>query len=408
MKYREKDANYEFIKNKLNQLLLSIPQKKARQFFSVPLETIYTFAERPKVSAKMFTKLNIAHANSSVPHALTLHGLGGTGKTQLALKYIDDHKEDYETIFWINAQNEETVYQSFHEFAMVTGLQLGNDPIKSSSLLVHAFREWLRARQNPRQRWLVIIDGADDVGWGLKKIMPRGTQGSILITSQDSQSQALVNGECEEVLVGILDIEEASSLVLKNLGLYYANVSDDLLSSIDTMNKDQLGLLAIAVELAGAYIRNGPKDKYQAVQEFMQKFEHHQEKLLQSSAYLEHSFTDKTVWTVWDITLSKLDHRKTGLLPSMMLSFLAQFRSPIIHDDLIRRYSEFEGGNIRIQRKGTMMKRRQMILSSIPVPQSSNCFQPKSKRGTHLTTRRQLLLFFDTIFYREQTPSILL
>jgi CO dehydrogenase nickel-insertion accessory protein CooC1 len=46
-------------------------------------------------------------------HALAVTGLGGTGKAQLVLHYIEEHKQNYDTILWIDAQDETALRSSF-------------------------------------------------------------------------------------------------------------------------------------------------------------------------------------------------------------------------------------------------------------------------------------------------------
>src|SRR5947207_15740487 len=49
--------------------------------------------------------------------AVVLHGLGGIGKTQLAVAYIKRHRADYSAIFWLNSKDEDSLKQSFARVA---------------------------------------------------------------------------------------------------------------------------------------------------------------------------------------------------------------------------------------------------------------------------------------------------
>jgi len=62
--------------------------------YAVPLETVHTYTERVELSAELEQKLQIRHERASIPHAVTLYGLGGAGKSQLALCYAEKHKTD--------------------------------------------------------------------------------------------------------------------------------------------------------------------------------------------------------------------------------------------------------------------------------------------------------------------------
>ena len=42
-----------------------------------------------------------------------LHGLGGIGKTQLAITYTRKHQKMYSAIVWLNGNSRDTLFQSF-------------------------------------------------------------------------------------------------------------------------------------------------------------------------------------------------------------------------------------------------------------------------------------------------------
>ncbi|KAL6242969.1 hypothetical protein RBB50_010069 [Rhinocladiella similis] len=59
----------------------------------------------------------IPKAGHACRSAVVLHGLGGIGKTQLAIKYATQHKEKYTAIFWLNANNKDSLELSFRHIA---------------------------------------------------------------------------------------------------------------------------------------------------------------------------------------------------------------------------------------------------------------------------------------------------
>lgn len=75
------------------------------------------YTQRHGLFQTITEKLSVLHEKSSVPHALATHRLGGTGKTQLALKYAEDFKDEHNPILWIDAEDEETVRSSFERCA---------------------------------------------------------------------------------------------------------------------------------------------------------------------------------------------------------------------------------------------------------------------------------------------------
>ena len=94
---------------------------------SVPFATVPTFTRRPHLSKELDEKLGKAHG-TGLAHAVAVIGLGGTGKTQLVLRYIEEHEEDYDTVFWIDVRSEETARSSYERCCRELGL-----PIESAT-----------------------------------------------------------------------------------------------------------------------------------------------------------------------------------------------------------------------------------------------------------------------------------
>lgn len=77
--------------------IYSDPRKFSRRY-SVPLETPSTYTQRRLLSESLAEKIGISHENASVSHAVIIHGLGGTGKSQVALKFAEDHMNKYDPV----------------------------------------------------------------------------------------------------------------------------------------------------------------------------------------------------------------------------------------------------------------------------------------------------------------------
>ncbi|KAF7502924.1 hypothetical protein GJ744_004800 [Endocarpon pusillum] len=78
-KFGLRDENYEMIFRKLLKTIRSIALQKQRRLYSVPISTIESYMERPRLLAAVNKKLRVSHQKARVPHALTIYGLGGTG-----------------------------------------------------------------------------------------------------------------------------------------------------------------------------------------------------------------------------------------------------------------------------------------------------------------------------------------
>lgn len=124
----------------------------------------------------------------------------------------------------------------------------------ADSRTIQAVLRFLRDRKRSDKRWLVVVDNADDMGWGIKKVLPQAGYGSMIITSQDSQAGRLLP-KCEELRVDTMDALEARALLLQHLKGEFDSVPSDIRQLCDEI-VERLGYLALAVDLAGAYIGN--------------------------------------------------------------------------------------------------------------------------------------------------------
>src|SRR5437016_2505397 len=90
----------------------------------------------------------------STRSVVVLHGLGGIGKTQLALAYARRHEEKYTTIFWLNANDEDSLRLSFRAVAQQvlkyhssTSLLAGVD-LDDLDQVLYAVKAWLDLQKN--------------------------------------------------------------------------------------------------------------------------------------------------------------------------------------------------------------------------------------------------------------------
>jgi Cdc6-like AAA superfamily ATPase len=132
-----------------------------------------------------------------------VHGLGGMGKTQLALAYAQRHKDDYSAVFWVNSKDVDTlkqgyaaaarrIYREHPSLVHLKAVAEGSDLNEAAE----AVKRWLSSAGN--DRWLAIFDnydtpklpGHDEPGtFDIQPFLPDADQGSILITTRSSQLQ---------------------------------------------------------------------------------------------------------------------------------------------------------------------------------------------------------------------------
>jgi hypothetical protein len=334
-KFESRNESYQIILSRLYEITTSLLQTVKRRY-GVPLETVQTYTQRYELSNALEEKLRARHENASVVHAIAIHGLGGTGKSQLALKYAEDHKDQYDPVLWVDATDAETVRSSFERCAAELEISVDQSETKGSALVdsraVQAVLRWLLNKAD--DKWLVIIDNADNFSWGLKKVIPKGPRGSIIITSRDHLSSMLVDGGCEQLEVSIMSTHQARELLLQRLQWDVNSAPKKIQQSCDAVVQ-RLGCLALAVDLAGAYIAN-QRDQEAALIQYILDYDRHRDELLRIDQFRGLLPTEVTVWTVWDTTLEKLQKEHARLRPDLLLAFLARFKGSIIQDEMFR------------------------------------------------------------------------
>jgi tetratricopeptide (TPR) repeat protein len=101
-------------------------------------------------------------------------GLGGLGKTRLAVEYALRHGAAYDVVWWLRAEDPATMRGDYVELAGELGL-----PSEQDDQAIAALRRELRRRRD----WLLIFDNAEDPG-ELFPLLPERHSGHVLITSQ--------------------------------------------------------------------------------------------------------------------------------------------------------------------------------------------------------------------------------
>src|SRR5688572_2131011 len=79
-------------------------------------------------------------------------GLGGVGKTQIALEYIYRHRDNYKIIWWVNADEPATLSLGYAKLAAQLGMRIP----EGTSL--DDIRHALRRKLNERDDWLLVFD----------------------------------------------------------------------------------------------------------------------------------------------------------------------------------------------------------------------------------------------------------
>jgi hypothetical protein len=312
------------------------------RYVCVPFTTVPTYTERPQLSEELGRKLRKLHGGDRPVQGVAVVGLGGTGKTQLVLRYIEEHEGDYDTVLWIDVRSEETARSSYERCCRTAGLPIeaatGDVPLQDIPA-VQAVLSWLRS-EGEDKRWLVVMNNADDLSWDVSAIVPKGKAGTVIVTSQDAQAARLLGGRTPAVKVDAMEPEEAVRLVLNYLDKSVCP-EDDCRMLVEEIT-ECLDRLALAVDLAGARVQvdveNGD-DLATALRQYLTDYRRYQGRLLRDEEFARVSTYKKTVCTAWETSLSslrKVEDSQPDIYPIQLLSFATMLDRANMQDELFR------------------------------------------------------------------------
>jgi hypothetical protein len=172
--------------------------------------------------------------SGSVVVAQALYGLGGVGKTQLALEYAHRFMADYDLVWWVPSERTGEVSLSLAELARKLELRVGDNVAEAAE----AALEELRKDTVPH--WLLIFDNADNPKQ-LESWLPMGS-GHVIITSRN---QAWTNN-ADLLEVDVFSRDESIAHLLRHVPHLDRIEADEV--------SEALGDLPLAIEQAAAWL----------------------------------------------------------------------------------------------------------------------------------------------------------
>ncbi|TEU22064.1 MAG: hypothetical protein E3J21_00740, partial [Anaerolineales bacterium] len=221
---------------------------------------------------------------SGQPAALAqaIHGLGGVGKTQLAVEYAYRHAAEYDLVWWVRAEEPATLAADYAALARPLNLPQKDEP--DQRLVVQAVQRWLGQRTG----WLLVFDharGPEQV----RSYLPHRATGHVLIISRNPAWRGLAS----PLTVPVLERPESVAFLLKRTGQTGKAAASKLAKA--------LGDLPLALEQAGAYIDATGGSPLSA---YLDLFRHRQRDL--SRRGKPSSDYPPTVATTWEIAFQQV------------------------------------------------------------------------------------------------------
>lgn len=197
--------------------------------------------------------LGILKGNQNSCVDTAIYGLGGIGKTSLAVEYIWRHKNEYPGgIFWISGESNMTFQSSVREMALE--MQITSPESDFSFTLMKA----LARLKKQSKMWCLVVDNLDqlEMSEDMRKLLrgkwKQGSRGHVIITTRREPREILKETGIEEkscIELRRLTQEQSVEFLRKKTGRTEGEDSEvrELAS--------ELSGLPLALDQAAAYIR---------------------------------------------------------------------------------------------------------------------------------------------------------
>lgn len=264
-----------------------------------------------------------------------IHGLGGCGKTRLAIEVAYQAQRQGTEVWWVSASEPSALIAAMRALGRRLGVR---DTDLDHGDAADVIWQRLIERVDP---WLLVIDNADDpqvlagagsaVGDGRGWLRPvSATIGMVLVTSRDG-SEASWGPWCRRRRLAILPAEEATLMLAD-----HARHHQELGTPADARRlAERLGGLPLALKIAGSYLAEAavvpaPFADTSLIRTYGQYYEALERGQLDAfpapGGELTQDQAPQLIGSTWDITLDLLDTR--GLPEArLLLRLLATFAS---------------------------------------------------------------------------------
>jgi len=278
-----------------------------------PCQSIYLPHSRNPYFTGRAEILNLIRENfqngNTLSRVQAIRGLGGVGKTSIALEYAYAHRKEYKIVWWVNAENSDTVLSSYRKFCSEQGLISEND---KDDVVLRQMEYWFLNNEN----WFFVYDNADaaDYASWLEEHLPKERNGHVLITTR---SYNFIKSKIIDLK--IFNETESVSFFKTRTDKSGEEYSDDSAKELAKL----LQYLPLALEQAAAYITETPGVAYN---DYIDLYKQYGIKIFNEQNNLV-DYTS-TIAITWKISMSKITNEST-LQMFNMCAYLAPDAIPV-------------------------------------------------------------------------------
>ncbi|MCJ1273889.1 hypothetical protein MMC21_001682 [Puttea exsequens] len=321
---------------------------------TVPFRRDQEFVERGALCDQIYQRCAVIGSWTA------LVGLGGVGKSQLAIEYAHRIREQSpeKWVFWVHASNAARFEQSYREIADTVKIFGRQNPKANIFKLVH---DWLH--DGKKGKWIIILDNIDDAHFllnaqndiqgqpgdsdralkPLREYLPQSQNGSILMTSRSMEAVLKLVERGDVVTVEPMDEAQALALFEAKLGKQGDNEDTaKLVASLEFM--------PLAIVQAAAYIsQRAPRCSVRYYLGELQKSDRKKTSLLEhKGGHLRRDReAENSIIITWQISFNYI--LQTRPSAADLLSLMSFFDRQVIPEALLR--NRTGQGNVQQDRR---------------------------------------------------------
>jgi tetratricopeptide (TPR) repeat protein len=302
----------------LTLLAASVAQSDFPTIWNVPFPQNPFFSGREELLTQLHTQLQQGRT-AALSQAIS--GLGGVGKTQLAVEYAYRYYRDYQVVLWAHAESTETLTSSYTEIATLLKL-----PVKDSqeqAVIIQAVKAWLQNHQD----WLLILDNADELDM-LAAFLPSRPGGHVILTTRAAATGRFARRLLVETFpqaLGVVFLLRRAGLIALDAEASQASTEDQALAERIT---EEVGGLPLALDQVGAYLETTGA----GLEAYWQRYQQHRSELLKDyrGVAIDHP---EPVATTWSLSFQRVEERNPAAAD--LLRLLAYLSPDTIGEDML-------------------------------------------------------------------------
>lgn len=320
IRMQQDKSRYQEVLELLSVMKLDKVNSQQRFLYNnIPFPASTKFSGREDVLEAVHKALDPG-SRGALLKSVALFGMGGIGKTQIAIQYAYQNLRHFEAVLWVAADNAIAIGHSFR--AIAEGLELlgSGDESKDAAAAVWTVKNWLTTTKTV---CLVIFDNADDLT-ALKPVWPGTMSGSVLVTTRDFAVASTLASQ--HLQVTALDESDGSKMLLKAVGLDDPSPSDAQQAIAISRT---FGGLPLALSQIGGFV----VQRKLSLHDVLPLYERYSARIDARKA--PGSDYEHTLSTVGDVSFQKLTEPSTRLL-----NVLSYFHPDSIPEDILSQGSD--------------------------------------------------------------------